>query len=246
MTILRALADLSGFMSRAGGERIGRMKARIAALLFSLAVFVVPGRAQTAPKTNSVKAQPEDVQPPATHSEERKNNSGPLTWISSDLNPKTVFWIQGRFVPVDNPNYQGDAKVMTILCSMRENECVEIGSTSDFVRTEQAWVEEYKPVNWDHSGILATGRSLDGCTDETLKIHFSPPSVILINSPVMPMPENCKKYNDFMDKEMGKKGSTIAGQMEQDELVPTRGPFTWADEDLDFGKAPAPVKQKKP
>jgi hypothetical protein len=32
----------------------------------------------------------------------QQRNSGPLTFVHSDVNPKTLFWIQGRFVPVDD------------------------------------------------------------------------------------------------------------------------------------------------
>lgn len=145
------------------------MKADIAVLLLSLTVWCVPGSAQTVKKTKPVKARSKVLQ----------HNSGPLAWVKSDVNPKTVFWIQGRFVPVDNSNYQGDAEVATILCSIREQECLEIDSTSPMARGEQVWIEDFKPVKWDSDGILATTHSLDGCTDETLRIHFSPPSVVL-------------------------------------------------------------------
>jgi hypothetical protein len=195
------------------GGRIGRMKARITALPFFLAVCCMSVCTQTAQKANPV----------------REHNSGPLAWVSSDNNPKTVYWIQGRFVPVDDNNHQGVAEVATILCSIRENECLEIDSTSPLVNGEQVWIQEFKPVSWDSSQILATSRSPDGCTDETLKIRFSPPSVILINSPVLPMSDHCKKLNGDLDKLMGKSGGTIAAQMEQDELVPTRGLLSFQD-----------------
>ncbi len=207
------------------------MKARTAVLLLSLAACSVFGRTQTAQKSN-----------PA-----RERNSGPLAWVSSDNNPKTVFWIQGRFVPVNDANFQGDADVVTILCSIRENECLEFDSTSPFVQAEQVWIQEFKPLSWDSSEITATSRSPDGCTDETLKIRFSPPSVVLINSPVLPMSDHCKKLNSAMDQLGGKGGSTLALQMEQDELVPTRGLFTFQDSvPPDTRKAPAPVTQKNP
>lgn len=139
-------------------------------------------------------ARSEGVQPPiAALKGKHRNSSGPLAWISSDINPKTVFWIQGRFVPVGDSNDQGDPEVVTVLCSLRENECFEIDSENPFDRSEQVWIEDFKPASWDNIGILATTRSLDGCTDETLKIRFSPPSVVLINSPALPMSENCKK-----------------------------------------------------
>lgn len=214
------------------------MNARIAVLLLPLAVWCVPSRAQTAHNKTPHRTQPTSV----------PQNSGPLAWTTSDINPKTVFWIQGRFVPVGDASFQGDADVVTILCSVREHECLEIDSTNPlkFARGEQVWIEDFKPINWDNSGILATTRSLDGCTDETLRIRFSPPSVVLINSPVLPMSGNCKKYNDSWDKLAGKKGTTIAEQMEQDELVPTRALFPWSDVDLDTGKPPMPAGQKKP
>ncbi|MHB1673060.1 MAG: hypothetical protein ACYCSP_02305 [Acidobacteriaceae bacterium] len=212
-----------------------RTLARIFVLL-SCTVAAAVGWAQ---KKNPDKVRSSDVQ---------LRNSGPLTLVNSDVNPRTVFWIQGRFVPVDDPNHQGDAEVVTILCSIREQECLEIDSTNPlkFARGEQAWIEDFKPVNWDNTGILAATRSLDGCTDETLRIRFAQPSVVLINSPVLPMSENCKKINDSWDKLMGKRGSTIAEQTEQDELVPTRGLFSNQDVDLATGKAPTSVRQKKP
>jgi hypothetical protein len=157
-----------------------------------------------------------------------------------------MFWIQGRFVPVDDPNYQSDAQVVTILCVVRENVCLEIDSESPFVRTEQVWIQEFKPLSWDSSGITATSRSPDGCTDYTMKIRLSHPSVVLINSPVQPMSEHCKKLNDDLDKVMGKSGSTITAQMEQDVLVPTRGLFPFQDVDSDTGKAATPAPPKKP
>ena len=210
------------------------MKAPAAALLLSLAVCCAPGRAQKA-------------QPKTSPHVERKNNSGPLTWVKSDVNPKTVFWIQGRWVPVENVKDKGGADVGTILCSIREQECIELDSTSPMAHGVQTWIEEYKAVHWDDNGILATGRSLDGCTDETLKIRFSPPSVVIINSPVLPMAENCKKANSAMDKLMGKSGWTVTAQMEQDELVPTRGLFPFQDwVPPDAEGPPAPATQKKP
>lgn len=212
------------------------MKAHASVLLLSLAVCCVQAHAQTARKTTLHKAQPTSAQ----------RNSGPLTWITSDFNPKTVFWIQGRFVPVNDSNYRGDAQVVTILCSVREYECLEFDGTTPVSRDEQVWVEDFKPASWDHNGILATARSIDGCTDETLKIRFSPPSVVLINSPVLPMSEGCKKVNGAWDKVLGKKGGGITAQMEQDELVPTRSLFPFADADIDFGKPPTRTRQKKP
>ena len=209
------------------------MKARIAVLLLSLAVCCVPGQAQKA-NTDTPRV-------------EHKNNSGPLTWLKSAVNPNTVFWIQGRWVPVDNVNYQGNADVGTVLCSILEHECLEFDSTTPMAHGVQTWIEEYKAVTWDHDGILATGRSLDGCTDETLKIRFSPPSVVIINSPVLPMPENCKKMNSAMDKLMGKSGWTTTGQMEQDELVPTRGLFSFQDwRPAESGESSKHVPQNKP
>jgi hypothetical protein len=222
------------------------MKAYIAVPPLLLALYCVPGGAQTDQNTNPDTARPRDAHSPSAVLKEHKNNSGPLAWVSSDINPKTVFWIQGRFVPIDDPNHQGDAQVVTILCSFREYECFDIESTSPFVRGEQVWIEDFKPVNWDHDGILATTRSIDGCTDETLKIRFSPASVVEINSPVLPMSANCKKINDSWDKLVGKGGSTTAAQMEQDELVPTRGLLPFQDLVRDTGKAPTPVPQKNP
>lgn len=171
-------------------------------------------------------------------------NSGPLTWISSDVNPKTVFWIQGRFVPVDDPKYQGDAEVATILCSIREYECMELEGTSPFVRQEEVWIQDFKPVSWNKNEIVAASRSLDGCTDETLKIRLAPASVILINSPVLPMSESCKKANHAWDRLTGKKGSGLNAQTEQDMLVPTRGllPFQDANSSLTTPSATSPKK----
>lgn len=160
---------------------------------------------------------------------EQETSSGPLAWVTSDNNPKTVFWTYGRFVPVDNPKAAGDAEVATILCSARENLCLEMDSTSAVPNLEQIWIEEFKPVGWDKEGISAEGRSLDGCTDETLKIRFKPLSVLIINSPVLPMSEHCKQYNNSMDKLAGKNGETLKGQMEQDLLVPTRGLIPFQD-----------------
>ncbi len=192
-------------------------------------------------------ARPGSVQPPTTAlSGNHRNSSGPLAWVSSDINPKTVFWIQGRFVPVGDSNDQGDAEVVTVLCSLRENECLEIDSENPFDRSEQVWIEDFKPASWDNTGILATTRSLDGCTDETLKIRFSPPSVVLINSPVLPMSENCKKVNNSWDTLLRKRGSGIAAQMEEDMLVPTRGLLPFQDVDSETGKTPASVQQKNP
>jgi hypothetical protein len=198
------------------------MKARNALLLLPVALYCVPWLAQTAQKSNPVKA----------------HDSGPLTWISSDTNAKTVFWIQGRFVPIDDTNHQGDAEVVTILCSIRENECLEIDSTSPFAKSEQVWIQEFKPLSWDSNEITATSRSPDGCTDETLKIRLSQPSVVLINSPVLPMSEHCKKLNGDLDKIMGKRGFTITAQTEQDELVPTRGLFSFQDANYETEKSP--------
>lgn len=148
-------------------------------------------------------------------------------------------------MPIDETRYQGDAQVVTILCSVREYECLEFDSSSPFARGEQVWVEDFKPASWDHNGLLASTRSLDGCTDETLKVRFSPPSVVLINSPVLPMSERCQKTNHVFDEMLG-KGGGIAAQMEQDELVPTRALFPWADEDIETGKAPSAVRQNLP
>jgi len=225
------------------------MKACIAVLPLFLAVWCAPGRAQTTQKTNPDTSRPGDLKPPpASLNGEHKNTSAgrQLAWVSSDVNPKTVFWIQGRFVPVDDTNFQGDAEVVTILCSIRENECLEIEGTNQFVRSEQVWIDDFKPVSWDNNGILATTRSLDGCTDETLKIRFSPPSVVLINSPVLPMSEGCRKINGAWDKLLNKKGGGIAAQMEQETLVPARGLFPFQDVDPDTGKASAPAPPKTP
>lgn len=212
---------------------------RTLALTFVLLSCTVTAAVGSAQPKKPDKARPSGI---------RLHNSGPLAWVTSDVNPKTVFWIQGRFVPVDDTNHQGDADVATILCSIREYECLEIDSTNPlkFARGEQVWIEDFKPVKWDNNGILATTRSLDGCTDETLKIRFSPPAVILINSPVLPMSENCKKINDSWDKLMSKRGSTIAAQMEQDKLVPTRGLLPFDDVDSDTGKSPTSTRQKNP
>lgn len=214
------------------------------ALILALSVAAV-GWTQS---KSSDAAPPSGVQPSqqATPGERQKSGSGPLAWTASNVSPKTVFWIQGRFVPIDDTNYQGDAEVATILCSIREYECIEIDGTSPFADSEQTWIQEFKPLSWDNSEIVAVSRSLDGCTDETLKIHLSPPSVVLINSPVLPMSGDCKKYNDSWDKLAGKRGGTLATQMEQDELVPTRGLFPFQDANSDAGKAPAPVRQKNP
>lgn len=192
-------------------------------------------------------ARPGSVQPPTTSlNVKHRNSSGPLAWASSDINPKTVFWIQGRFVPVGDSKDQGDPEVVTVLCSLRENECLEIDSENPFDRSEQVWIEDFKPASWDKTGILATTRSLDGCTDETLKIRFSPPSVVLINSPMLPMSENCKRVNSSWDTLLRKTGSGIAAQMEEDMLVPTRGLLPFQDVDSEVGKTPAPAQQKKP
>lgn len=222
------------------------MKAHIAAPPLLLVLCCMLGSAQTTQNTSPATRRPKDVQPSAVLSREHKNNSGPLAWVSSDTNPSTVFWIQGRFVPIDDPNYQGDAQVVTILCSFREHECFDIESTSPVVRGELVWIEDFKSVNWDNNGILATTRSVDGCTDETLKIRFSPPSVVEINSPVLPISENCKKINDSWDKVVSKGRSTILTQMEQDELVPTRGLSPFQDWVPDTGKASTTVPQKNP
>jgi hypothetical protein len=226
------------------------MNTRIAVLSLFLAVCCIFGRAQTDRKTNRDGAQPGVVKPPiAASSGEDKRNSGPLAWVKSDVNPKTVFWIQGRFIPVDETNHQGnshDAEVVTILCSIRENECLEIESTSPLVHGVQVWIEDFKPVNWDDNGILATTRSLDGCTDETLRILFSPPSVVLINSPVLPVTENCKKVNGAWDKLLAKNGSAIAAQTEQDQLVPTRGLFRFQDWVPETGKSPSGRRATQP
>lgn len=197
--------------------------------------------------TNPDGVRPKNVQRPTTAlNGEHKNNSGPLAWVSSDINPKTVFWIQGRFVPVDDSNYQGDAEVVTILCSIRENECLEIDSENPFARSEQVWIEDFKPASWDNTGILATTRSLDGCTDETLKISFSPPSAVLINSPVLPMSGNCMKINNSWDALLSKRGSGIAAQTEEDKLIPTRGLLPFQDTDSEIEKVTTSAQQKKP
>lgn len=107
--------------------------------------------------------------------------------MASDVNPRTLFWIQGRFVPVTNPSLQGDAEVETIFCSGPELECLDVDSSNPFPRTEQVWIQEFRIVDWGNGGILATSRSLEGCTDETLKIDFAPPSVVMMNSPTLPL-----------------------------------------------------------
>jgi hypothetical protein len=217
------------------------MKALAPMLVLLAAAF---GWAQNA---NPGEAKPGDVQPPTVvPNRERKHDSGPLAWVGSDINPKTVFWIQGRFVAVDGANHEGDAEVATILCSPLEYECLVIDSTSPLVRAEQVWIDEFKPISWDSGGIMATSRSLDGCTDETLKIHFSPPSVLIINSPVLPMSGNCKKVNGSWDTLVGKKRSAITGQMEQSTLVPTRGLVPFQDVDSEPMKSPAPAHPKNP
>lgn len=195
------------------------MKTHIAVLLLSLAVLPVSGLAQ-------------NTKPNTSHHTEHIRTSGPLKWVISDVNPKTVFWIQGRFVPVDHTSRQSDvdpAEVATILCLIRENECLEFDSTTPAVHDVMVWTDEFKPVNWDKRGILASGRSVDGCTDETLKIRFSPPSVVIINSPVLPLSERCKKINNAWDRAMNKHGSGMAAQTEEDMLVPTRGIFPFSD-----------------
>lgn len=216
------------------------------ALPLLLAVCCVPARTQPAqaPKDST---RPEGAQLPSSiPNGEHKKDSGPLTWISSDFNPKSLFWTQGRFVPVGDRKYQGDAHVVTILCTAREYECLEIDGMSPAGNMEQVWIEEFKAVTWDKDGILATGRSLDTCTDETLKIRFSPPSVVIINSPVLPMTAGCRKVNDSMDKLTGKSGGTITAQMEQDELVPTRTLLPWSDVNLNSGNASKPAQPEKP
>ena len=159
----------------------------------------------------------------------KEKSSGPLAWVASDVNTKTVFYIQGRFVPVGDSKFQGDAEVVTILCSIREYMCFEIDGTNPFENSEEVWIDEYKPISWENSQIVATSQSLDGCTDYTLKIKFTPPSVVKVFSPVLPMPEHCKKINDTWDKLAGKQGHTITLQMEQYTLVPTRGVFSFQD-----------------
>jgi hypothetical protein len=135
---------------------------------------------------------------------------------------------------------------VTILCALREYECLEIDSESPFVRSEQVWIEDFKPVNWDKNGILAITHSFDGCTDETLKIRFSPPSVVLINSPVLPMSANCKKINNSWDALLRKRGSGISAQTEEDKLIPTRGLLPFQDMDSEAGKASTSAPQKNP
>lgn len=179
-----------------------------------------------------------------TQSVAQEKNSGPLSFVSSDVNPKTVFWIQGRFVPVDDPKSQGDPDVATIFCSAREYECLEIDGTAS-LQMEEAWIEDFKVISWAKNGIVAAGRSLDGCTDETLKIGFVQPSVIIINSPVLPMSENCKWTNRAWDKLMNEKGRGFKAQTEQDMLVPTRGPIPFQDWNSSPAKA-SPPSQKKP
>lgn len=173
----------------------------------------------------------------------QERSSGPLAFVQSDVRPKTIFWIQGRFVPVDSPNYQGNAEVATVVCLMREYECLELDGETELAATEQVWVQEFKPVSWDSHGILATSRSLDGCTDEALKIRFTPASVVLINSPVLPMPKRCKGLNEAMDKLVGKEGQTIKAQLEQDVLVPTRGLLPFQDVNPNSATA-APADKK--
>jgi hypothetical protein len=155
--------------------------------------------------------------------------SAPLAWIRSDLNPETVFFVQGRFVPVDDPKFQGDAAVVTILCTIREYECFELDSEVVHSNVEDVWTQEFKPTTWDKDGIAASYTSIDGCTDETLKIRFNPLSVIAINSPVLPMSKDCQKINSSWDRLIGEKGSALKGQIEQDMLVPTRGLVPFED-----------------
>ncbi len=159
----------------------------------------------------------------------QERNSGPLTFVSSDIHPKTLFWIQGRFVPIDDPKYQGPPEVETILCSIRENECLDMLSDTPDRGLETTWIQEFQPVSWDKDGIVADSRSLNGCTDETLKVRFSPPSVVVINSPVLPTSDSCKKSNNAFDKLMGEKGWTLKNQMDQEMLVPTRGLVPFQD-----------------
>lgn len=180
-----------------------------------------------------------------TQSVAQEKNSGPLSFVSSDVNPKTLFWIQGRFVPVNDPKSQGDPDVATIFCSAREYECLEIDGTAS-LQMEQVWIEDFKVISWAKDGIVAGGRSLDGCTDETLKIGLVQPSVVIINSPVLPMSENCKKTNAAWDKLLSEKGQGLKAQTEQDMLVPTRGLLPFQDQNLSFRKASGPSQKKNP
>jgi hypothetical protein len=181
----------------------------------------------------------------ATSAQTQERNSGPLLFVTSDVNPETVFWIQGRFVPVDDPKYQGGPQVQTILCSVHEGECIEMEGTALIpVKGEQVWIQEFKVSSWTKDGIIAASRSFDGCTDETMKINLRQPSVVIINSPVLPMPERCEKINDAWDKLAGKKGGTLKAQTEQDMLVPTRGLTPFQDVDQRPAKAAAQPNEK--
>ena len=173
----------------------------------------------------------------------QRRGSGPLSWVSSDLNPKTVFWIQGRFVPVADSKYEGDAEVVTMFCSIREHECLEFDGTSPFAQSEEVWIQDFKPINWDNKGIVADSRSPDGCTDETLRIRFAPPSVVLVNSPVLPLSEQCKQTNKAWDKLLDKDGAGLKAQVEQDMLVPTRGLLP--NQDAKVNSAHGPSKKTK-
>jgi len=141
---------------------------------------------------------------------------------------------------VDDPAYRGHAEVATVVCIVREYECLLMDGTSDFANEETVWTTEFKAATWDKVGIMAQGRSVDGCTDETLKIHFSPPSVVIVNSPVFPISRACKSMNGAMDNLEGKKGATLKGQMEQDMLVPTRALFPFQDLNLNGGEPKKP------
>jgi hypothetical protein len=79
---------------------------RTLALMFVLLFCTVTAAVGSAQQKKPDKVRPSGIQ---------LHNSGPLAWTTSDVNPKTVFWIQGRFVPVDDTNHQSDAEVATIL-----------------------------------------------------------------------------------------------------------------------------------
>lgn len=62
--------------------------------------------------------------------------------MRSNVNPKTVFWIHGRSVPVRHATSRCEAGVVTILCSLREYECFEIDSEITNLGIEAVWGEK--------------------------------------------------------------------------------------------------------